>query len=67
MGFGFDKLNYTFSFSIMILIQKPPFKSTSSIKKFPTWTCITTIWWSMVIEINVGFGKVGFDGTELRM
>jgi hypothetical protein len=34
VGFGFDKPNYTFNFSVMILTLEPPSRSTSSIKFF---------------------------------
>jgi hypothetical protein len=67
VGFGFDKPNYTFSFSVMILILEPPSRSTSSIKFFPTWNYITAIWWSMAIETIVSSNKVGFNGNRVSM
>jgi len=36
-------------------------------KFFPTWTYINTIWWSMVIDVIVDYGKIGFNGTKLKM
>ncbi len=38
-----------------------------SMKFFPTWTCIIVIWWSMAIDATIDFGKIGFNGTELKM
>ncbi len=42
-------------------------KRTSSIKFFPTWTCITAIWWSTTIDASIDSSKVSFDGTRFKM
>jgi hypothetical protein len=39
----------------------------SLMKFYPTWTCIIATWWSMAIDAIASFGKVGFDGTRLKM
>jgi hypothetical protein len=67
VGFGFDRPTCTLSFSIMIVILEPPFRNTYSIKFFPAWTYITTIWWLMATKVTIDFGKVSFDGTMLKM
>jgi len=48
----------------MISTLKPPSISTSSIKFFPTCTCITTIWWSMATIAHVGsrWTNLGYTG-----
>jgi hypothetical protein len=34
---------------------------------FPTWTYIIAIWWLMAIDATIDYGKVGLDGTKLKM
>jgi hypothetical protein len=36
-------------------------------KFLPTWTYITTIWWSMATDATIDSDKVGFDGIGLKM
>jgi hypothetical protein len=67
VGFGFDRPTCTLNFSIMIVTLKPPFRNTYSIKFFPTWTYITTIWWLMATKVTIDFGKTSFDGAMLKM